>query len=635
MRLAALLCVLAIAPMAEAQGSWRARLPGERELAELGSTVVARRARAARALGSMGARERVLPQLLASLETEGSVEVRAAILEALARRADPMAIDALASRLRTAGEADREGLLRALGAIDDPRAVSLLLDRLCEERGAPLAIELVVEHGERAVPGLLAHLSDAECAVGAARALGRIGDPRAVAGLAGLAAHGDEAPRIAAVEALRALGDAAGREAVLALLDDPRPHVEAAALGALEVLGAGQDAERVAPLCEASDASVRAAAWGARIALDPAGAADALEALAEDDALVRSAIRAALVRTRSPALREALARLAPEDAEALSALAALEDGAGIDALVALARSLDRDLALGLALRRWPAHASRDEALATLTNAPLARALARDPSVRQWARAAIASADRAERIRGAYAIAALGDAALGDAVLSALDRERDPGALGALAVAARSLHLAVPGRTVSAQLARGHTLGALALVPLARLDGASRRALSEAIGPLGRAPDPTLRAAALDARATLRGRDAMPSLLEHLDDEASWARVVAARALLRVAREPGDSERLAHARRVARDERVRDALRAGAQPARGDEVLVLRVGPEPRPAALDVVLADGRVLVLPPTDDGVVLVPDVARTGARVSPSLIAGDAALARGADGR
>jgi HEAT repeat protein len=143
----------------------------------------------------------------------GDARVRRETITALSKVGGEEAVPLLAK-----GLADREPNLRAgaalgLGLTKHPTAVIPLMKRLAEETDAETVVEIV-------------------------RALGRIGDPRAVPALAERAAAGgffSRAPVAIRVEAVRALGDVGGdaaRAVLQRLLRDRSDEVREAALKA-------------------------------------------------------------------------------------------------------------------------------------------------------------------------------------------------------------------------------------------------------------------------------------------------------------------------------------------------------------------------------------------------------------------
>ena len=105
-------------------------------------------------------------------------EVRLEILGALARRARPEAIEALLSRPRT--PAEQRDAIRALAALDDPRALAALCERLGPESTRDAAVRALGRVGPRAFSSVMHALRDPTQRVGASRALGEMGDIRAV-----------------------------------------------------------------------------------------------------------------------------------------------------------------------------------------------------------------------------------------------------------------------------------------------------------------------------------------------------------------------------------------------------------------------------------------------------------------------
>ena len=137
---------------------------------------------------------------------------------------------------------------KALGQIGDPRAVEPLIVVLKDELVRITAIEALGAIGDpRAVEPLVAVLEDPEYyrREAAARALGQIGDPRAIEPL--VAALGNTGP---AAAVLAQLGD---RRAVVPLVAALRSKDRDVRKAAVEVLGVLCDARAVEPLIVALD----------------------------------------------------------------------------------------------------------------------------------------------------------------------------------------------------------------------------------------------------------------------------------------------------------------------------------------------------------------------------------------------
>lgn len=206
----------------------------------LGRPGVVGRAAAAELLGRCGlARSR---EPLESLLHHRSPEVRGSAVRALGRLGDPAVVEPLLDTV--SGARTVPAAIVAQSALRvGPAAIPALHDAVREPDAAVRSVAVAVlglERAIEAVPALVGVLAgDAEVTVRghAARALGHIGDPRAVAPLV-RAAHDD--PAIAGVTAiaLGELGDASGVEALATLVGDPRHDVATAAAMALTGCGA-------------------------------------------------------------------------------------------------------------------------------------------------------------------------------------------------------------------------------------------------------------------------------------------------------------------------------------------------------------------------------------------------------------
>lgn len=227
------------------------------------------RSEAARSLGRIGNARAVEP-LVKALRDQ--VEpVRDSAVESLGRIGEP-AVEVLARTL--SGESYdmvRWQLVRALGETRNPKALEPLIDALkdTDETVRRLAIEALAKIGEAAIGPLIHSLRDRgerDIKYGAAVALGKIGNARAVEPL---------------VEALRNEGPAVRQGAIFGLVDIGKPAVESvmrlynqtlkeddtgARMGAVIVLANIADARALDVLTQAKgdkDSFVRGKAeWG-------------------------------------------------------------------------------------------------------------------------------------------------------------------------------------------------------------------------------------------------------------------------------------------------------------------------------------------------------------------------------------
>ncbi len=315
------------------------------------------RAFAAELLGRVG-NGRAVPALLETAQATRSedADVREIALRALARIADPRAVEVLVQSLKTA-----EGWLAPRIADILTRHGSLAVDPMIEVLEQPgrhparawAANVLGEVRAARAFPALVRGLADLEDEVRAksATALGRLGDRRAIAYLlehlltdptpfvrariAGALGHFDDPEVIDRL--VRALGDPAwwvrirsvealeqiGRRAegpLLVALDDPDPEIRIRAAVGLERLGvpatlaAGiQRGERVP---EATEILLKFAAAGARELL--------AELLLHQSVEVRAAVVAAIRRAGRRDLAEELMDTSLRDADPALRAAAFE-----------------------------------------------------------------------------------------------------------------------------------------------------------------------------------------------------------------------------------------------------------------------------------------------------------------------
>jgi HEAT repeat protein len=167
---------------------------------------------------------------------------RAFAAELLGRVGNAKAVPALLETIQAtrAEDADvREIALRALARIADPRAVDALVTALKQSEVwlAPRIADILVRHGEPVVDPMLAFLSEATrhpARAWAANILGELKIPRAFPALIAALKDLDDEVRAKAAGALGKLGD---RRAVTYLLDhllaDPAPFVRARIAGAL------------------------------------------------------------------------------------------------------------------------------------------------------------------------------------------------------------------------------------------------------------------------------------------------------------------------------------------------------------------------------------------------------------------
>ena len=134
--------------------------------------------------------------------------MRKAAAEALGQIADPRALEPLIGTLQDRNAFVRRAAAGALGHLGDPRAVDALAAILCDTDVLDAAFSALVTIGAPCVPALVATLKDDKFSVrtDAAKALGQIGDARAVEPLIATLRDSKEPVREAAAEALDRLG---------------------------------------------------------------------------------------------------------------------------------------------------------------------------------------------------------------------------------------------------------------------------------------------------------------------------------------------------------------------------------------------------------------------------------------------
>jgi beta-lactamase regulating signal transducer with metallopeptidase domain/HEAT repeat protein len=319
------------------------------------------RQEAAEALGDLAMPE-AAPVLIALARTLPDRDARLEAVEALGARREPAASDALVSIARTDTDPDiQREAVETLGDFDDKRGIAALIELARTHPDVEVRRKAVETLGDAmpqnlAVPMLKEFLGDRDPRVQAEAVdtIAGIENTSGVATLMELArSHPNTSLRREAVEALaqRASEQAAGKanadKAVVELLStlaatDRETDVQ---IEAVETLGEIGSAAAVAQLRKLATTHA-----------DERVRAEAIESLGESDAS----------RTETAGFLEQLARAEKSQRvqfEALEALADLHDGAGIAALVALARS-------------HPSASTRQEALKRLLDSdhPDARAL---------------------------------------------------------------------------------------------------------------------------------------------------------------------------------------------------------------------------------------------------------------------
>jgi hypothetical protein len=273
----------------------------------MGSRSFLGRVRAAEALGTLGGPEK-RAVLLEGLRDDEAL-VRIASAHALVRTGAPGVLRPILVALAGSGEEAGRGALAEALLDAGPAAVDDLLAALHDDTlDAPVRWLVVVVLGElralAAVEDLLALLDgdDDELRARAAHALGKLGDPRAVAPLAAIAASGASWQlRAAAASALGPLGDARAAAALADALDAEEWAVRDAAARSLAQLGDAA-VEEAAGGRGGLQAGAAAHLWGR---LDTAWRTDAVLArAAAGDQVAARLVRAARDGGATARLRE-------------------------------------------------------------------------------------------------------------------------------------------------------------------------------------------------------------------------------------------------------------------------------------------------------------------------------------------
>lgn len=212
---------------------------------ESGSGLV--RATVAETLGGSGDPRVVAP--LVALLGDDDQRLRSAAANALGRTGDRRAVEPLIAGLRDSDREVRSTAAHSLGLLKDGRAATPLVAWFRGEPHLGGQGEDVLDGLDctQAVGPLIAALRDetAEVRLFAARALGRIRDPRAAKALLDARLDSDPPVRAKVLEALAAAGDPRAFSALLDALSDPETTVVAAAASAL---GESHDPRALEPL---------------------------------------------------------------------------------------------------------------------------------------------------------------------------------------------------------------------------------------------------------------------------------------------------------------------------------------------------------------------------------------------------
>ena len=502
--------------------------------------------RAAEVLGELSDEQAVGP-LICVLEDEASI-VRRRAAEVLGKIGHERAIEPLINAFRDDDPVVRRRAAKALGQIGAERAVGPLIAALADKdpsirRGAIEALGTILE-----VPQLVDLASEAKSVrQSGARALGQLGDKRAVEPLIATLRDRDPSVRLRAAEALGQLGDKRAVEAlIVATIRNRDPSVRRRAADALGKLKAEQSVEPLINALQDDDPVVRLQAAEALGRLKDERAVEPLiNALQDDDPAMRLQAAEALGRLRderaveplidalqdkNPSVRQSGARalgqlgdkravealitaLADEDPSvrlrAAEALGQLGDKRAVEALIASLRDADP------IVRRRAA-----EALGQLGDKRAAETLI----------AALGDEDPSVRLRAAAALGQLGDKRAVEALIANL-RDADPSVrqsgaetLGQLGDkrAVEALIAALGDEDPSVRLRAAKALGQLG----------DKRAVEALIANL-RDADPTVRRRAAEALGKLEDEQAVEPLINALQDDGLGVRLRAAEALGRL------------------------------------------------------------------------------------------------------
>ena len=296
----------------------------ERSLDDLGAPDPGRRLRAVRALEALGARA-AAPLLGAALGREPEADVKAAILGALGRLAEPMTADLAARALDDARPSVRVAALEALAAVSRGEAEGKISASLRDP--SPLvrrraALLLGFAHGGRAEEALAGALADTDRGVAraAAAALSGRPTPGAQAALVRGLDHADASVRRAVATALSRLsGEAVEVEGPVATrrATSRRIAERLARMGAEEIRSAVLDAAPsgpATPVLESPPPRPATPALAPAFAPSPAPAVARNAHVSAVAAAARAAVAIAVADAPGPAAL-------PADELALSALA--------------------------------------------------------------------------------------------------------------------------------------------------------------------------------------------------------------------------------------------------------------------------------------------------------------------------
>ncbi|GEM_PF-331069 len=500
------------------------------------------RVRAVIALGYLGD-PRAVPSLLPLAIQDPWDVLRLRAVQALGRIADPRAVETLIAALRHGTCPDRfprvcvrAAAAEALGAIGDPRALPDLVAALREDPDWTVQAEAATALGKlgrpEAIPALIEALYSeffwGAVPGAAADALVALG-PASLPALLEVAQDDHTVARSWAVRALGRLGDRRAVPVLLERLADPEPRIRRMAA---EALGTIKAPEAVPALVRAlEDPDVAEAAAEALVQLGPVVVPSVLPLLGHPDAWVREGAAFVLGGVRAEeAVLPLLERLADEERRvrevAAWALGAIGDPRAVDPLMErLDRSVNADpnwlfYGLALGLIGPPAVPVLLEALGDET-----------PEVRGIAALVLGTIPSAAFVAGPALIATLEDraASVRAAAAVALGALRVEEAVPALLVRARE------DRDADVRIRAVRALGRIGspeAIPLLRALFRGEDLCSETPESLFGDP-PCLRAEAALALGRVGDAEAVPDLITALEDtegESDSMRANAATAL---------------------------------------------------------------------------------------------------------
>lgn len=236
-----------------------------------------------------------------------------AIVDTAREAVDAAGLSRLSSALNSAKKNELPALIEFSGWFDDPKLREKLVDLLQDSETLERAASALAMQGANSVEVLIEELESDEPEIrrAVAKALGTIGDPRAVGPLSVLVEEGTTSDRRAALDALLELGGSDAVRLLKNLLTSEDPQVRESALRGLGRLGGREHADVIANRCKDPDERVRQAALELLPdVLGDAALPEIVEALRTGTPRVRAKAAQSLTRIAGgesvAALREAL-----------------------------------------------------------------------------------------------------------------------------------------------------------------------------------------------------------------------------------------------------------------------------------------------------------------------------------------